>query len=246
MSWKVVVADYGENVYYGGFFDLESRLAALKSIGYDGLERLDARTEGAALSGAATFRRLGCVFCTVGALSPELSIKWSAAFGCTYVWPMVSGQDLDTFCRQVNHQAEACETYGIRVAVHNHMGQCVETHDQVLEYLRRCPKTGLILDTAHLAAVGGDPVAIAAEFTDRIAFVHFKDWIAEREADVWHKRGRFCELGAGNIGLDNAAVVEALRKGGYCGAVGVEQDTHLRDPLEDLKVSREYLRACGV
>jgi len=63
--------------------------------------------------------------------------------------------------------------------------------------------------------------------------------------DNWPQRGRFCELGAGNIGLDNAAVVKELIAVGYDGWILVEHDTHLRDPLLDLAVSREYLRKAG-
>jgi len=63
--------------------------------------------------------------------------------------------------------------------------------------------------------------------------------------DRWWERGRFCELGAGNIGLDNIAVMRALADVGYDGWVFVEQDTHLQDPLNDLEISRQYLRDAG-
>ena len=62
----------------------------------------------------------------------------------------------------------------------------------------------------------------------------------------WYERGRFCELGAGNIGLDNKAVLRTLKEVGYDGWVFVEHDTHLQDPLKDLAVSREYIRSAGV
>jgi sugar phosphate isomerase/epimerase len=246
MSYQVLVADYGMNVWDGGLFDLGHRLKALRAIGYHGLERLSAVTEAGAVEAAAKFRRLGMMFATVSAPTPELSIRWSAAFGCRYVWTSVAGQDFDTFCRQVNVQAEACERWGLRVALHNHMGSLVEKHEEVVAFLERCPKAGLILDTAHLAAVGGDPIAIVRRYPERLTQLHLKDWLAEREADAWHQRGRFCELGAGNIGLDNAAVVQALIEVGYAGTLCVEHDTHLQDPIEDLKISRQYLADCGV
>jgi len=78
--------------------------------------------------------------------------------------------------------------------------------------------------------------------------VHLKDWLVlkpEVGLDKWWDRGRFCELGAGNIGLDNAAVMNEVRKAGYDGWVFVEHDTHLQDPLKDLAISREYLRKAG-
>lgn len=246
MAWDVLVADYGMDQYYGGFYDLEDRLERLQDIGYRGLERLTPSTEGDALWQASVFHRMGMTFATVRAPSPSLSIRWTAAFGRAYVWAAVSGRDHITFCRQVNEQADACERYGILVAVHNHMLTPVESHDETVSFLERCPKAGLILDTAHLAAVGGDPVDIVQRFGDRIAMVHFKDWLQEREDGPYHERGHFTHLGGGNVGLDNASVVAALVDAGYEGAVAVEQDTHLRDPADDLRLSMAYLRAAGV
>lgn len=242
----VLVADYGLNQYTGGLWDLGARLRALREIGYLGLERLPARTEADALGNAATFRSLGLRFATVSAPAPDLSMRWSAALGCDYVWTASGAGDLETFCRHAALQAEAARELGIRVGLHNHMGTAVESQEQLEEFLARCPACGLILDTAHLAAVGGDPVAIVQRHAERLVMVHLKDWIAEREHPEWYRRGRFCELGAGNIGLDNAAVVHALREVGYSGPVAVEQDTHLGEPLEDLARSRAYLREAGL
>ena len=42
------------------------------------------------------------------------------------------------------------------------------------------------------------------------------------------------------------SAVKSLVAAGYAGWFCVEHDTHLRDPLEDLAHSREYLRQAGV
>ncbi|MEN6401991.1 MAG: sugar phosphate isomerase/epimerase, partial [Armatimonadia bacterium] len=136
-----------------------------------------------------------------------------------------------------------------KVALHNHLGSLVESQAELEEFLKRCPECGLILDTAHLAAADGDPVEIVNKYPERLTSMHLKAWLVtnpEIGLEKWWERGRFCELGAGNIGLDNAAVVAALKKVGYDGWLLVEHDTHLQDPLVDLKISREYLRAAGV
>jgi sugar phosphate isomerase/epimerase len=78
--------------------------------------------------------------------------------------------------------------------------------------------------------------------------IHAKDWLLLDEKqglDKWGARGRFCELGAGNIGLDIAGVLRTLGKQGYDGWILVEHDRHLQDPLKDLAISREYLRKAG-
>lgn len=246
---KVGIADYGMNVWYGGSFDIEARWHDIQAIGYDGLERLSASEAAEAVCKAARMHSLGLDFATCLAPTIEGSIQWTAAFGKTYVWTTVSGKDFDTFCRQVNVQAEACARWGIHVALHNHLGSLVESQAELEEFLARCPDCRLILDTAHLAAADGDPVAIVHQYPERLEAIHFKDWLVtnpEIGLDQWYNRGRFCELGGGNIGLDNGAVVSALKAAGFDGWTFVEHDTHLRDPLADLAHSREYLRASGI
>ena len=245
---KFGIADYGMGVWDGGNFDAEDRWLQLKSIGYEGVERIQGATADEALGKAGRIRRAGMGFATCLGPSPELSIQWTAGLGKSYVWTSVSGKDFDTFCRQVNTQAAACARWGIKVGLHNHLGSLVETQPQLDEFMKRCPEAGLILDTAHLAAAGGDAVRAVKLYGARLVAVHLKDWLLlkpEIGFDKWWERGRFCELGAGNIGLDNAAVMQALKQIGYDGWVFVEHDTHLQDPLKDLTISRNYLKKAG-
>jgi sugar phosphate isomerase/epimerase len=245
---KFGVADYGMNVWDGGCFDVEARLQGLKAIGYAGTERLVAADASDALEGAARYRRLGMDFATCLGPNPQTSIRWTAALGKSYVWTAVNGKTFDVFCRQASHQAVLAKSWGVRVGLHNHLGSLVESQPQLEEFLAKSPECGLILDTAHLAAAGGDPVDIVHRYAGRLVAVHLKDWIVtnpEIGLDRWPQRGRFCELGAGSIGLDNAAVMRALVKVGYDGWVFVEHDTHLQDPFQDLAISRDYLRKAG-
>lgn len=242
---KFGIADYGMNVWDGGCFDLEARLAGLKQIGYEGIERIEAASGDHAIQQAVLFRRMGMDFGTCRGPQPELSVKWTAGLGKDYVWTMVNGKDLDTFCRQATIQAKAAAVYGVKVGVHNHLGQPVESQAQLEEFLARCPGCGLILDTGHLAAAGGNPVDIIRRYADRLIVVHVKDWIEtnpEIGLDRWPQRGRFGSLGTGNIGQDNREVLKALKQVGYDGWVFVEHDTHLQEPLKDLAISREYLK----
>jgi len=240
------IADYGLSVWEGGLFDPELRWQRLKDIGYQGTERLTAVSADDAMHKAALLHRMGMDYATCLGPNPEMSLAWTAALRKDYVWTSVTGQDFDSFCRQVNHQVEACAGWNVRVGLHNHLGSLVEMPEQVDEFLARCPGCGLILDTAHLAAAGGDPAGTVRRYPDRLVAIHLKDWLLQHpDADQWWARGRFCELGAGNIGLDNIAVMRALVEVGYDGWVFVEQDTHLQDPYRDLAISREYLRKAG-
>ena len=82
---------------------------------------------------------------------------------------------------------------------------------------------------------------------DRLATVHFKDYVIKDEnASVWSSRLRFCELGGGVMGDIPSRVAKLLVNKGYNGWVMVEHDTHLHDPRIDLKISRDYLKDCGI
>jgi sugar phosphate isomerase/epimerase len=243
------VADYGMVVWEGGLFDLKMQLEGLKAIQFGGIERLNAQTEADALSKALLYREMGMDFGTVNAPTPELCIHWSAALGKEYVWTASPAKDMETYCRHTNVQIEAAARYGIRVGVHNHLGCTVESQEELETFLEKCPKAGIILDTAHLAAAGGDPTHIMKRYADRVIVLHLKDWMDQKpaaECDHWMQRGYFCGLGKGNIGLDNIAFMKAALETGYDGWIFIEHDTHLQDCYTDLKLSREYLEEGGV
>lgn len=245
---KLGIADYGMNVWDGGLFDIEARLEGLKAIGYEGTERLVAISASDALQKAAAYRRLGMDFALCLGPDAQSTIQWTSAFRKDYIWTQVSGRDFDTFCRQVTYQCDMAARWGIRVGLHNHLGSLVESQAQLEAFLDRCPQCGLILDTAHLAAADGDGLEIVKKYASRLVAVHLKDWLVTNPKiglDRWGERGRFCELGAGNIGLDNAAILKAVARSGYSGWVFVEHDTHLQDPLKDLAISRQYIRKAG-
>lgn len=245
---QVGIADYGMTVWDGGLFDYEERVRSVKEIGYDGLERLEAQSAEDAIHKAARVRRMGMDFATCRVPSPELSIQYTAALGKRYVWTAVTGKDFETFCRQVNFQARICKSWGIEVALHNHLGSLVETQAQLLAFLEACPDCKLVLDTGHLgAAEGGDPLYILEHYFDRIVTVHVKDWMSTNPgAKEWYEQGYFCELGGGNTPIPNREVIQELVRRGFDGWLCVEHDTHLRDPLIDLSVSREFIRSAGV
>jgi sugar phosphate isomerase/epimerase len=245
---KIGVADYGMYVWDGGHYDYEARTLALQEIGFDGIERLTAFSSEEAVHKSASMRKHGLGFTTVRGPSVELSIQWTAALGKAYVWTEVANtNDFDIFCRRVNIMARHAERWGVRVALHNHMGTLVETQEQLESFLEACPSAGLVFDTAHLAAMGGDAVEIAGKYASRMVAIHVKDWLlTDPSATEWHRRGRFCGLGKGNIGMDNLEILRTAASRGYSGDwIFIEHDTHLQEPLIDLAESRNYLRKGG-
>jgi inosose dehydratase len=124
----------------------------------------------------------------------------------------------------VAHTVEHVRSRGYEPTFHHHMGTRVESRDEI-EALLDGVDVALLLDTGHLLAAGGDPVAALHDWRERIDYVHLKDVDLEilHSAADWSsawRRNPFCELGTGD--LDVAAFVTAL--GGYDGWLVVEQD----------------------
>ena len=80
-----------------------------------------------------------------------------------------------------------------------------QVQDQLEKFLKACPKAMLLFDTAHHAVAGDDSIYILKKYKHRLKSLHVKDAFLvkpELSNKQWSERGRFCELGAGNVGLD--------------------------------------------
>jgi len=244
---KFGIADYGVNVWDGGMYDIQERLEWLKGIGYNGTERVEATGPADAMYKAAMYKRMGMDFSTCRGPSVQNGIEWTAALGKEYVWATVGDisrtVDFDEYIRRVNKMVDVCAKWGIKASCHNHLHQRVENHGELVDFLEKCPGAGLVFDTGHLSAAGGDPVEIVKKYANRLSVVHLKDVyiIDEARNAEGYMKTRFCELGAGNNGFDNLKVMEALVEAGYNGWVHIEHDNHLREPEIDLTTSYKYL-----
>ena len=248
---KIGVADYGMGVWEGGAFSTERRLAVVKECGYDGIEVLRGRSVEDMVNKAAIYRKLGMEFisCNV-ADDHENTFRCAAALGCEYVWLNCgkSTRDVpyDVYIRRAKEYVKAAADWGMKCALHNHLGTRIENQEEVHLFMEKVPGAQLLLDIGHLYGAGGDPVEIIHKYADRIAAVHFKDIEMKDESiglDKWYDRLRFCELGAGTPGLvDYDACVKALCEVGYDKWVLVEHDTHTDDPFKQLKISLDRLK----
>jgi inosose dehydratase len=122
---------------------------------------------------------------------------------------------------------------GLRTVFHHHCATYVEAPTEIDTLMQRTSSTlvGLCLDTGHATYGGGNAVALADAYADRIWHVHFKDCSADlaarARAEAWTyleavRQGIFCELGRGQV--DFAAVLDRLRAARYDGWIVVEQD----------------------
>jgi inosose dehydratase len=135
----------------------------------------------------------------------------------------------------LTRSADRVRTLGFGPTFHHHMNTRVQTPAEI-EALLEQSDVGLLLDTGHLAAAGGDPLQGLRDWRDRIDHVHLKDARLDllRGAADWDeawRSGVFCELGAGDVDLD--AFLAELE--GYSGWLVVEQDW-VPGPEDDILV----------
>ncbi len=145
-----------------------------------------------------------------------------------------------------------CAGRGYEAVLHNEVGTQIAGQDSLIRVLESTDAK-LCLDTGHLIAAGGDPLAILANWWDRVTHVHLKDSSSAgpfTDAMQLWENDVFCRLGegVGRVG----EVLDALKAGGYQGWIVVEHDVlptsseKYRQASDDQWQNRQYLRERGV
>ncbi|MBE5809885.1 MAG: sugar phosphate isomerase/epimerase [Clostridiales bacterium] len=93
---------------------------------------------------------------------------------------------------------------------------------------------GFTLDTFWVQAGGGDPAQWIANLAGRVPAIHLKDFAYGRKMAV---------VGEGNINFDR--VFTEAEKAGTKYLLVEQDDCNGEDPIECLRRSYEYLKACG-
>jgi inosose dehydratase len=152
--------------------------------------------------------------------------------------PQLTDSQWSQFAERLTAVAEHLAGRGVAMAYHHHMGTVIQTDDEVDRLMDMTgPAVGLLLDTGHLAYAGAESVSVIRRHASRINHVHCKDvrpgGLLERAWDEdWSfltavVEGVFTVPGDGSI--DYAAVLGALKDGGYEGWLVVEAD---QDPAQ--------------
>ena len=154
--------------------------------------------------------------------------------------------------RVIGDVVKLCGGRGYQAVLHNEVGTQISSEDSVIRVLETT-QAALCLDTGHLVAAGGDPLAILDGWRERVTHVHLKD---AKPADAPFSDAMqlwdgdvFCRLGAGRGRVEG--VLDSLRTGGYEGWIVVEQDVLPRSPRAyqqasaDQQQNRRFLRDRG-
>ena len=159
---------------------------------------------------------------------------------------------------------EICQDMGLIQVVHEHVGIAVETADDVNRLLESSP-VKFVLDTAHLALGGTDPLDFAQKYADRVGLVHLKDMNNTLATAFTNSQrgdspislmssvqdGLFPTLGSGDLPI--AEVIQTMESAGFDGWYVVEQDCAIggempaagEGPITDVSDSVQFLQNLG-
>ncbi len=139
------------------------------------------------------------------------ALDHALAIGCPFVHPMagVAG-DERAYRRNIDWALRTCDGTGIRLLVEaiTIPGYHLATLDAACALQDDFPAIRLLFDSYHACVLGRDPAAWVAANVGRIGHVHIADHPGRHEP--------------GSGGIDFAALLAALGRAGYGGAIGFE------------------------
>lgn len=165
----------------------------------------------------------------VAKMAKEVGVTYATICGGAIRGKGIQEGDYELLSKGLASAQKVFESYGIEASYHPHLGNMVESPDQIdklfsISDILMCP------DFAHIAAGGGDPLEVIKKYYDRISYIHLKDL----------DENGFAPLGTGTINIDG--ILDFLSEKGYDGDFVVEVDGYEGDPEEACKTSYKYLK----
>ena len=174
----------------------------------------------------------------------EKVIREHDLFGCRYVglgfWAFDPERDMswEKWLELFPPVAEKLHAGGKYFMYHNHDREFIRTDGKIwMERLAEAvpaEKMGFTLDTFWVQVGGGDPAQWLERLSGRVPCIHLKDCAYGQSMAV---------VGEGNINFDR--VFEKAEAAGTEYMLVEQDDCHGEDPIECLRRSRLYLKACG-
>lgn len=248
--------DLGPLGYLGLGDDLRTALGDRGLLLTGGYVEIDVSSEDAPSRGLAELEQICDQFDAVAdgvdkVLLPRPTVAIVAADGAA---PEDEAARWGRIARTIDRFVDRCRKRGYEACLHNEVGTQVSTEGDVVRALESTD-VRLCLDSGHLVAAGGNPLAVLEHWRERVDHVHLKDARVdpsgppyEKAMDLW-EGDVFCRLGAGNGRVEE--LLQSLRSGAYSGWIVVEQDVLPRGKssyvraAEDQDQNRRYLRERG-
>jgi inosose dehydratase len=162
----------------------------------------------------------------------------------------------DALCMCCNQIGELAGTMGFTAGLHNHMGQMVQTREEIDRFMAKTdPKLfGLSPDTAHLNLARCDVVGTVERYKDRIRFLDYKDSKWTTPTSDWvqpngktlakdSSQAKFFDsiydLGDGEV--DFPGCHRVLKSVKYRGWICVDLDTARTSPHADFERCGAYI-----
>ena len=220
-------------------------LGRLREIGYDAVEVAALPREAEDAFGAH-LAAAGMTACAAHVPLEELNARAAEVgercrrWGCEYaVVPSLpaeyhSAAGFERFAAEAVELASALESFGVRLAYHNHAFELERWHGRTGLEILLGGTLEAELDTYWLQFAGANPISWIRRLSARVPLVHLKDMAIHDGRQVQ------AEVGEGN--LDWPAVLDACAQAGTRWLV-VEQDECAGDPFASLATSRRNLGA---
>lgn len=159
----------------------------------------------------------------------DIGVPFLATLHCGPMGPPITADNL-------NRMGEMCKKHAVQLTYHPH-GEPADLNRKL--FATTDPElVKFHADTSHLLQGGLDPAGFIREMGDRTVLIDFKDY---RKSDDSHQA-------LGEADVDFPGVWQVMQEIDYSGWVALELNyRNDRDTVENLKVSREYIRKlCGV
>jgi sugar phosphate isomerase/epimerase len=143
------------------------------------------------------------------------------------------------YARSLVAAADKAAALGLKLCIEHFPGRALPTATVTLDFIQEIghPNLYLLFDIGHIQISGEDPAAIIEAAGARLGYVHLDDNNGRDDQHLSLLDGVLTETTL-------RRTLAALKKIGYNGAISLELNPNLPDPLKALKQSREVVYRC--
>ena len=197
---------------------LRDLLSTIKGLGFDGVgfetRFLPAKIKGSPAELSAIVRACGLENAGCYSSMKTADVEWAASSNTPLVWLVIRQEKkIGQAIRFLSKFAKLANEAGVVPALHNHLGTCFETEEEIDRALSKIEGLKLCYDTAHAEAVGIDQRSFIRRHSEKIALVHLKDLRKKVPKSKVSFTKDFVNVGEGVVDFEN--VLSTLVECGY-------------------------------